>query len=92
MDIQERFEKASDAYYDKGAPTSSRPTDMEVFVFLAAKFPNYREMIASAAHDQIWLLGNCPSDDELNTLTDEEIAWLVQAGVFFDCESLSMFA
>jgi len=69
-------------------PRSRRP-DLHAFLLLDELFPQDRDMVCNASHDEIYL---DVTDDEVATLTDEQILELVRCGVRYDGDGLCMFA
>ena len=94
MDIHERFEAVNDDYikFDRVENKRSERPDLHAWLLLDELFPNPgHDMVSAAEHDEIWL---DVDDEQLETLTDEQILELVRCGVRHDdeCECLAMFA
>jgi hypothetical protein len=94
MDINDRFEAVNDDYikFDRVETKRSQRPDLHAYLLLDDLFPNPgRDMVCSAAHDEIWL---DVEGEKLNDLTDEQILELTRCGVRYDseCDSLAMFA
>ena len=91
MDTIERFEKHNEEYLKFGHlknKRSNRP-DLHAFLLLDELFPEGRDMVAAAEHDEIWL---DVDEAQAASLTDEQIIELVQCGVSAGDEGLIMFA
>lgn len=67
---------------------SNRP-DLHAFLLLDELFPENRDMVCAARHDEIFL---DVSEDDAGTLTDEQIIELIRCGVRFGDGGLVMFA
>ena len=95
MDIHERWKavtKKGEEFlkFEKVANKRSQRPDLHAFFMLDELFPCSVDLIASASHDEIWL---AVDDDEVKTLTDEQILELSWCGVRHDREigGLCMF-
>lgn len=93
MNIKERFEAVNDDYleFDLIEAKRSQRRDLHAFLMLDELFPNPgRDIVCSAAHDEIWLN---VEEEKLNDLTDFQILELTRCGVGYDSEndSLCMF-
>lgn len=95
MSFREKWDKVTNSgdsfkeFDDVELKRSSRP-DLHAFIMLDELFPKSRDIVTSASHDQIWL---DVSEEEIETLTEEQILELSRSGVFYDdeCCALSMF-
>jgi len=67
---------------------SNRP-DLHAFLLLDELFPQSRDIICGAWHDEIAL---DVSEDDADTLTDEQIVELIRCGVRLGDGGLVMFA
>lgn len=94
MDIHERWEaitKDGDEFlkFEKVARKRSNRPDLHAFLMLDELFPGTSGLVASASHDEIWL---DVDDDQVETLTDEQILELSWCGVRHDFDGgLCMF-
>jgi hypothetical protein len=86
MDIHERWEavtKGGDEFlkFNKVANKRSQRPDLHAFLLLDELFPGTGDMVAAASHDEIWL---DVEDNQVETLTDEQILELSWCGVRHD--------
>ena len=83
MNILDRFKKVNDEYlkFHRVENKKSTARDVHAFILLTNKFKITRDIIASAAHDEIYL---DVSDNEIPQLTDDEILELVRCGVCYN--------
>jgi len=94
MDIHKRWEavtKDGDEFlkFDKVANKRSQRPDLHAFLMLDELFPGTSDLVSSASHDEIWL---DVDDDQVETLTDEQILELSWCGVRHDSDGgLCMF-
>jgi len=94
MDIHERWEtvtKDGDEFlkFEKVANRRSQRPDLHAFLMLDELFPGTSDLVSSASHDEIWL---DVDDDQVETLTDEQILELSWCGVRHDSDGgLCMF-
>lgn len=93
MEPEERFEQHNDEYLKFPRvenKRSSRP-DIHGFLLLEELFPTQKnqDILAAAEHDKVWL--NAGSEEELETLTDDQIIELLRCGVLCDEYGLFMF-
>lgn len=94
MDIHERWEavtKEGEEFlrFDKVENKRSQRPDLHAFLMLDELFPGTSELVSSASHDEIWL---DVDDDQVETLTDEQILELSWCGVRHDSDGgLCMF-
>ena len=89
MSASELFESFEDEYGNFSAvenKLSSRP-DLHSFIMLNNLFPNNRDMVCCAEHDEIWL-DVC--EEQIETLTSDQILELYRCGVRYDDESGSL--
>lgn len=83
MDIHERWEavtKEGDEFlkFEKVANKRSQRPDLHAFLLLDELFPGTKDIVAAVGHDEIWL---DVDDDQIETLTDEQILELSWCGV-----------
>ena len=94
MDIHERWEAVTtegDEFlkFEKVASKRSQRPDLHAFLMLDELFPGTSDLVSSASHDEIWL---DVDDDQVETLTDEQILELSYCGVRHDSDGgLCMF-
>ena len=94
MDINERWEavtKEGNEFlkFEKVANKRSQRPDLHAFLMLGELFPGTSDLVSSASHDEIWL---DVDDDQVETLTDEQILELSRCGVYHNLYGrLSMF-
>lgn len=94
MDIHERWEavtKEGDEFlkFEKVTNKRSQRPDLHAFLMLDELFPSTSDLVSSASHDEIWL---DVDDDQVETLTDEQILELSWCGVRHDSDGgLCMF-
>lgn len=94
MDIHERWEavtKEGDEFlkFEKVANKRSQRPDLHAFLMLDELFPGASDLVSSASRDEIWL---DVDDDQVETLTDEQILELSWCGVRHDSDGgLCMF-
>lgn len=76
--------------FDKVVNKRCGRPDLHAFLMLHELFPGDRDMVASAEHDEIWL---DVTDEQIESLADEQILELSWCGVRYDeeCDSLCMF-
>ena len=67
---------------------SQRP-DLHAFMLLDELFPGNGDMICNAEHDEIWL---GIEEEQIESLTDDQIIELSRCGVRYDDGGLCMFA
>lgn len=95
MNIHDRWEAVTNEggeflEFHKVNPKRSQRPDLHAFLMLDELFPSDRDIVSNAAHDQIWL---DMKDEEIESLTDEQMIELSRCGVFHDEDGgLSMFA
>lgn len=94
MDINERWESLTDdggeyLEFDRVENRLSSRRDIHAFILLNNLFPGDGDIVCSAGHDQIWLDA---SEENVESLTDEQIIELSRCGVMLDDGMLSMFA
>lgn len=91
-DLEAAFEKHSDEYlkFDRVENKLSRRPDLHAFLLLDKLFPSDSDVVAGAAHDEIFLH---PSEKELRKgLTEELVIELTRCGVrMSEYGGLSMF-
>jgi hypothetical protein len=85
-ELNEKFEKFSDndgEYLNFKAVENKRSkrADLHAFILLDELFPSHTDIIDAAEHDEIWL---DISDDDLHTLTDDQILELVRCGCIYE--------
>lgn len=94
MDIHERWEAVTKEgteffKFEKVANKRSQRPDLHAFLLLDELFPGTSDLVAAAGHDEIWL---DVDDDQIETLTDEQILELSWCGVRHDWDGgLCMF-
>ena len=66
---------------------SNRP-DLHAFIVLNGLFPRDRDLICSAEHDVIYL---DVTTEEVESIDDDIVLQLIQCGVIFSDDDLSMF-
>jgi len=88
MDLFEKHDNEYLKFEHVKNKRSNRP-DLHAFLLIDELFPKNRDMVCSAAHDEIWL---DIDDDEIKKLTEEQIIELIRCGVRHDDDSLVMFA
>ena len=96
MDIHERWETVTQdgdlflGFEEHVENKRSNRPDLHAFLLLDELFPDNKDIVCSAEHDEIWLSIN---DDQVETLTDAQIIELSHCGVRHDCDGyLCMFA
>ncbi len=89
MNIHDLFEKHENDYlrFEKVENKKSTRPDLHAFILLNELFPRDRDLICSAAHDEIWL---DVDTGEIETLTENQIIELNRCGVRYDEESDSL--
>lgn len=88
-DLKATFDKHEDEYikFDRVEnPACNRP-NLCAFLFLDKLFPGSRDMVCSAAHDEIWL--DVDVDKFSEVATDNDVLFLTRCGVRFDEENYS---
>lgn len=94
MDIHERWESVTKdgeefLKFEKVQNKRSKRPDLHAFLMLDELFPGTSDLVSSASHDEIWL---DVDDDQVETLTDEQILELSWCGVRHDSDGgLCMF-
>ena len=90
MEIYEKFENFNDDYlkFERVENKRSKRPDLHAFLLLDELFPSHMDMICNAEHDEFWL--NI-SDDDAETLTDDQILELTRCGILWD-DGLKMLA
>ncbi len=93
IDVEATFEKVNDEFlqFDRiESPPCKRP-DLCAFLKLDELVPGDRDLVAAAAHDQIYLGVTKKALAEVST--EDDVIYLARCGVFFerDSDSLSMF-
>ncbi len=86
MDIHERWKfvtKDGEEFlkFEKVQNKRSKRPDLHAFLMLDDLFPGTSDLVSSASHDEIWL---DVDDDQVETLTDEQILELSWCGVRHD--------
>lgn len=94
MTISERFEAGYDnriKFIDNPNKRATR-RDLHGMMLLDSLFPtdNTRDLISASEHDQLWF---SISEEQIETLTDDQIRELCGAGICYDesVNSLTMF-
>ncbi len=87
MDIEERFNKYDNEYgkFDRIKNKRSQRKDMHAFILLDKLFPGEYNIIAWAGHDEIALEF---SEDQIETLTDDNILELVRCSFYISDDAL----
>jgi hypothetical protein len=85
MTVREMFEKAEKALFYSGDLR-----DLDAFIFLDKKFPKNENVIVAAEHDVFYL--NYEEEELEGKLSQEEVNFLSDCGVFIQQDSLAMFA
>lgn len=84
-ELHEKFEQfiEDDEYleFDKVENKHSKRKDLHVFIMLDKLFPSHNDIVDCAEHDEIWL---DIEDDDLHTLTEEQILELVRCGCMYE--------
>ena len=93
-DMDERWERLTEGeflMFEQVSPKRSRRPDLHAFLLLDELFTGTNNIVAAAAHDEIWL--DIEGEDVAN-LSDDQIIELARCGVMYDSEndSLCMFA
>jgi hypothetical protein len=91
--ISERFELVNDdcCKFELVENKKSKRPDLHAFILLDGIFAESNgDIVSAAAHDVIYLH---PSNEDIETLTDDQILELTRCGVMYDSENdcLSMF-
>lgn len=96
MDIHERWQSVTKegdeflGFEEKVKDKRSQRADLHAFMLLDELFPGSGDMVTGAEHDEIWL---DIEDEQVETLTDEQILELSWCGVRHDSDGgLCMFA
>lgn len=91
MDINSIFEKHNNEYikFDQVQNKRSGRPDLHAFLLLDELFPGNTDMISASEHDEVYL---SIDEEQIETLTEEQIIELVRCGVRYDGECLLMFA
>ncbi len=81
--MDDRFEKFNDDYlkFEEVENKRSKRPDLHAFLLLDELFPSHHDIICNAQHDEFWL---DVSDDDAETLTDNQILELTRCGVLWD--------
>lgn len=93
-EIEALWESAHDEFLKfELIPESERPftsPDLCAFALLDKRFPSEDnfDMVSSAEHDEIWLR---IEDEQIETLTHEEVVYLTRCGVRYDDDALALF-
>jgi len=89
-DLQERMSKFEDDFlkFEEVKNPVSKRSDLHAFVMLDRWFPGESDIVVHAEHDEIWL---DITDEQANTLTDDQLQELVRCGVRHDGSGLCMF-
>ena len=95
MSVAELFEKHNDEYgkFERVAPSLKvgDRADVTAFAYLARNFTSKsKNVLAAAEHDEVWLDFG---EGDLESLTEEEVIFLLRCGVRYDSStcSLAMF-
>ena len=90
MEIWDKFEAVNDDYlsFEKVENKRSKRPDLHAFLLLDELFPSHVNIICNAEHDEFWL---DIDEDDIETLTDDQILELVRSGVRYD-DGLQMLA
>jgi hypothetical protein len=92
MKSQERFDAVNKEYriFDLVKNKRSSRPDLHAFMLLDSLFPGSHDVVSASEHDVIYLF---PSEDKIESLTDEQILELTRCGVMYDddSDSLMMF-
>jgi hypothetical protein len=76
--------------FDRVENKRSKRPDLHAFMLLDELFPDDSDIVAAAAHDEIFL---APNPEELaRVATKEQIVELIRCGVRLSDDSLAMFA
>lgn len=67
---------------------TNRP-DLHAFLLLDELFPDNKDIVSAASHDELWL--SIESED-IEKLTEDQILELTRCGIRYDEDSLCMFA
>lgn len=92
MSAEEMFEADSDEFLKferipQGERRHARP-DLCAFLYLSEKFPSDFDMVSAAEHDEIFL---DIETDQIETLTQDDVTYLLRCGVHYSEDSLAMF-
>lgn len=89
----ERWNRVASPHYRKHfeqIPNKrSQRADLHAFARLDEWFPGNEDIVAAAAHDEIYL---CFGEAEVEKLTDEQLIELSRCGVMYRNDGLFMFA
>lgn len=91
-DQDERWERVGGDYFLEGFDSipnkRSRRPDLHAFLMLDELFPGTTDMVCSAEHDEIFL---DVSEEQVATLTDEQIIELSRCGIRYSGFGLCAF-
>lgn len=81
--IEDRFEAVNDDFlkFEKVEPKLSSRSDLHAFIMLDKLFPRKSDMISHSERDEICL---DVEDEEIESLSDDQILELVRCGVRYD--------
>ncbi len=79
--LREMFEIAEKTQEKRTGSLLHNKTDIEAFVYLKNKFPRIEDIITATKRGQIWLDVEL---EELEQLTQEDVNYLNDCGVFLD--------
>lgn len=90
-DIEKLFDDNGDEYlkFDQIENKRSSRPDIHAILLLDSLFPGKTDMICAAEHDIFYL---DVSEEQIETLTEEQVIELLRCGVHLDSDSLAMFA
>ena len=92
--LQKLFEAESDEFlkFERVEMKLSRRPDLHAFLLLDQLVPGERDMVAAAAHDEIFL--DVTLEALAKVVTPEQVTDLIRCGVHWDSntDSLAMFA
>ena len=92
MTIYERFQQFEDEFlkFERVEGKRSERADLHAFIILDELFPDTKDIVSGAEHDEIYLnIGLAELDAKAS---DDHILELVRCGVLVsECECLSMF-
>lgn len=90
MSIDDRFSLVSSEYrkFDRVTNKVHTRMDLHAMVMLDKLFPNTTPMISATGHDECWL---SVTDEEINTLTDDQILELTRCGVVYNTDALVIY-
>lgn len=77
--------------FDKVKNKHSNRSDLHAFILLDKLVPGADDILAAAAHDEVWL--GVAVEQLVSVITEEQIVELIRCGVLYDSnnECLSMF-